>query len=83
MKYKQPNKESRKGKARGPETNSISDGITATTNSRNAYLHGKFNAKQTIPEHLDTYALLLMTFVDPNLIHADKNLLKFSKMTLN
>ena len=45
MKYKQPNKESRKRKARGHETNSISDGITATTNSRNAYLHGKFNAK--------------------------------------
>ena len=45
MKYKQPNKDSRKAKARGHETNSISDGITATTNSRNAYLQGKFNAK--------------------------------------
>ena len=40
-----PTKGSRKATARERETNQISDGITATTNSTNAYVHGKFNAK--------------------------------------
>ena len=45
-----------------------------------AFVFGKFNAKQTI---LNTYVLLLLIFVNRNLIQADKNLLKFSKVTFN
>ena len=36
-------------------------------------------ASQTIPGHLDTYALLLLTFLDPSLAQGDKN----SEITLN